>query len=66
MFSLVLQRVPILVTITPIVLQYQSSEIPVTIKAGQNALLESDTLLTLTLLSLHSTFSQTLLEASRD
>jgi len=47
-------------------LLYNSSEIPVTLKAGQNALLGSDTLLKLTLLSLHSTSSQTLLESSRD
>jgi len=36
----------------------------VTLNAGRNALLGSDTLLKLTPLSLHSTFSQTLLEAS--
>jgi len=34
---------------------YQSSEIPVTLNGGRNALLMSDTLLKLTLLSLHST-----------
>jgi hypothetical protein len=44
----------------------QLSEIPVTLIGGHNALLESDSLLKLTLLSLHSTSSQTLLEASRD
>jgi hypothetical protein len=44
----------------------QSSDILVTLKAGRNALLRSDTLLKLTLLSLHSTSSQTLLEFSRD
>jgi len=44
----------------------QSSEIPVTLKAGWNALLQSHTLLKLTLLSLHTTSSQTLLESSRN
>jgi len=39
---------------------------PVTLKAGRNALLGSDPLLKLTHLSLHSTSSQTLLEASSD
>ena len=42
------------------VLLYQSSEIPVTLKSGRNALLGSDTVLKLTHLSLHSTSSQTL------
>jgi hypothetical protein len=55
-----------LITITRMVLLYQSSEIPVTPKAGQNSLLGSDTLLKLTHLSFHSTSSQTLLEASSD
>ena len=45
---------------------YQSSEIPVTLKAGRKALLGSDTLLKSKLLSLHSPSSQTLLESSRD
>jgi len=40
--------------------------LPVTLKAGRNALLGSDPLLKLTHLSLHSTSSQTLLEASSD
>jgi len=40
--------------------------LPVTLKAGRNALQGSDTLLKLTHLSLNSTFSQTLLEASSD
>ena len=40
--------------------------LPVTLKAGRNALLGSDTLLKLTHISLHSTSSQTLLEASSD
>ena len=57
---------PKLSTTAQMVLPYQSSEIPVTPKAGRNALLGSDTLLKLTLLSLHSTSSQTLLEAPSD
>jgi len=65
-FSLALWGVPKPITITPMVLLYQSSEIPVTVKAGWNFLLGSDTLLKLTHLSLHSTSSQTLLEASSD
>ena len=40
--------------------------VPVTLKAGRNALLGSDTLLKLMHLSLHSTFSQRLLVASSD
>jgi hypothetical protein len=43
-----------------------SPVLPVTLKAGKNALLWFDTLLKLTHLSLHSTSSQTLLEASSD
>jgi len=65
-FSLALRGVPKPITITPMVLLQQSSEIPVTLKAGRNALLVSDTLLTLTHLSLHSTSSQILLESSSD
>ena len=65
-FSQALRGVAKLSTITPIVLLYQSSEISVTLKAGRNAHLGSDTLLKLTLLSLHSTYCQTLLEAPRD
>jgi hypothetical protein len=42
------------------------SALPVTLKASRNALEGSDTLLQLTNLSLHSTSSQTLLEASSD
>jgi len=38
--------------------------LPITLQAGRNALLGSDTLLKLTHLSLHSTSSLTLLEAS--
>jgi hypothetical protein len=40
--------------------------LPVTLMAGRNALLGSDTLLKLTHPSLHSTSSETLLEASSD
>jgi len=58
----VLKRIPI----TTMVLLYQSSEMTVTLKAGRNALLGSETLLKLTHLSLHSTSSQSLLEASSD
>jgi hypothetical protein len=65
-FSLAHRGVPKLITITPMVLLYQSSEISVTLKASRNALQQSNTLPKLTHLSLHSTFSQTLLEASRD
>ena len=65
-FAPALGGVPKPITVTPMVLLYQSSEIPVTLKAGRNALLGSDTLLKLSHLSLHSTSSQTLLEASRD
>ena len=65
-FSPALRGILKLITITPMVLLYQSSEIPVTPKAGRNALRGSDTLLKLTHLSLHSTSSQTLLEASSD
>ena len=63
-FSPALWGVFKLITITPMVLLYQSSEIPVTLNAGWNAILGSDTLLKLTHLSLHSTSSQILLEAS--
>jgi len=48
------------------VLRYQSAEIPVTPKAGRNALLGSDCLLKLTLLTLHSASCHTLLEAPSD
>ena len=65
-FSPVLRGVLKLITITPMVLLYQSSEIPVTLKAGRNALLGSETLLKLTHPRLHSTSCQTLLEASSD
>ena len=54
---------PKLITTAPMVLLYQSSEVPVTLKAGRNTLLGSDSLLKLTLLSLHSASSHTLLEA---
>jgi len=55
-----------LITNTPMGLLYQPSEIPVTLKASWNVLLGSDTLLKLMHPSLHSTSSQTLLEASSD
>jgi hypothetical protein len=64
--SLTLRGVPKLITLTALAIQYQSSEISVTPKAGRNALLGSDTLLKLTHLSIHSTSSQTLLEPPRD
>jgi len=47
-FTPALWGVPKLITICPMVLLYQSSEIRVTPKAGRNALLGSDTLLKLT------------------
>jgi len=65
-FSPALRGVPNLVTITAMVLLYHSLEISVTPNAGRNALLGSDTLLKLTHLSLHSTSSETLLEAPSD
>ena len=61
-----LRCVPKLITITPMVLLYKSSEFPVTLQASRNALLGSDTLLNLTHLSLHSTRSQTLLQVPSD
>jgi hypothetical protein len=64
--SPVLQGVPKLIIITPMVLMDLASEIPVTLKAGRIVFLGSDTLLQLTYLSVHSTFSQALLHASRD
>jgi len=64
--SSVLQHVSKLITITHTVLLYQSSEIPVSLNASRHAPLGSDTLLTLTFLSLHHTSSQWLLEASGD
>ena len=65
-FSPALRGVPKHIIITPMVLLYESSEIVVTPKAGRNTLLGSDTLLKLMHLCLHSTSSQTLLEAFRD
>jgi len=65
-FGPALWGVPKPITVTPMVLLYQSSEIPVTLTAGRNALIGSDTLPKLTHLSSHSKSSQTLLEASRD
>ena len=54
---------PKLITTTPMVLPYQSSEIPVPPKASRNALLVFDWLLKSTLLSFHSASSHTLMEA---
>jgi hypothetical protein len=65
-FSPAHQGVLNLLTITPLVLLFQSPEIPLTPKAGRNTLLESDTPLKMTHLSLHSTSSQTLWETSSD
>jgi len=65
-FSPALRGVLKLITITLMSLRFVSSEIPVTPKAGWNALVGSNTLLTLMHLSLHSTSSQTLLKASSD
>jgi len=62
-FSLAHQGIPQPITITPMVLLYQSLEITVTLKACRNAHLRFDTPLKLTYLSLHSTFSHTLVEA---
>jgi hypothetical protein len=61
-WSLLLQSAPKFATITPMVPLYQSPEIPVTLRAGWNALQGSDTLLKSTLARLHSTSSQILLE----
>jgi len=65
-FSLALRGVSKPITITPMVLLYQSSEIPVTLKASRNTLQESATRLKLAHPNLDSTFSQTLQEASRE
>jgi len=66
MFSLALWGVPKLITNIPVVLLYQSLEIPVTLKACRHGCLRSDTLLYLTHQGLHSTSSQTFLEAPSD
>jgi len=65
-FYLMLQCALKLGTITPMVLIYLWSNIPVTPTASLNALLESKSLTNLTLLCLYSTISFTLLEASSD
>jgi len=65
-FCLALERVPKLITLTPKVLLCLSSDNPVTPNADRNVLLGSDTLLKLTLLSLHIIFSLTLLESPSD
>jgi hypothetical protein len=54
---------PKLITTAPMVVPYQLSEVPVSPKIGRNALLRSDSLLKVTLLSSHSASSHTLLEA---
>jgi hypothetical protein len=63
-FSLVLQGVLILITITVMVLLYQSSWTPITLNAGWNDLQGSNTLPQLPHLSLHSISCQTLWKAS--
>jgi len=65
-FSPALRDVPQLITIIPMVLLYQSPEIPVDLKAARIALLGSDTPLELMHLGLHSTSSPTLLKSSSD
>jgi len=65
-FSLALRGVSKLISITPMVLLYESSVITATLKASRNALLGSDSLLKLTHLSVHFTSSQTLREAPSD
>jgi len=62
----VLWDVPKRISRTPIQHIYQWSAILVTVKAGWNSLLGSDTLLKLTHLCLHFISSQTLLEISSD
>jgi len=62
-FSPALRGVLKHITLTPMAVLYQSWEMPVTPKAGRNALIGSDFLLKLTHLSLHSTSSQTPLES---
>jgi len=65
-FSLALQGVSKPITITPMVLLKQSSEIPADLKGVRNALPVCDTLVKLMHLSLHYTSSHTLLESSSD
>ena len=60
------QGAPKSITPTPTVLPYQSSELPATPKVGRNPFLGSESVLKLTLLSLHSASSHTLLEAPTD
>jgi len=62
-FSPMLRDVTNLITIAPMVLLYQSSEIPITLKASRNSHLRSNTLLKLTHLSSHCTSSRTLVKA---
>jgi hypothetical protein len=57
---------PKLTTTAPMVLPYQSSGIPVHAMPGHNPEIESDSLLILALVSLHSASSHTLLAAPSD
>jgi hypothetical protein len=57
---------PKLITAGPMVFQYQSSMVLVTLKGSRNALPRSNSLLKMTLLTLHSASSDTLLEAPSD
>jgi hypothetical protein len=57
---------PNIIILAPMVLMYNTSEILDTPKAGQNALLWSDTFLKLMHLRLHFTSSEILFEGSRD
>jgi len=65
-FSLALNGVLKRITMTPMILLHQSSEISVTPKAARNVLLWCNTLLKLMHLCLHSTSCQTLRESSSD
>jgi hypothetical protein len=62
-FLQALRGIPTLITITPMVLLYESSDVTVTLQASWNALLGSNTLLEFTHIKLHFTTSDTLLEA---
>jgi hypothetical protein len=66
MFSPVLEHIPTLIIFTPIVLLYLPSEIPVTPRVSRNTHRWADTLPKSTQPSLHSTFSQTVLDTSSD
>jgi len=64
--SLAHKRTPTLIAITLRVLLYQSPEIKVTMKASENALVWSDFLLKLTLISIHSASSHILQDTPSD